>query len=68
MTSSYAPSRKWFAALAGSAGAILTHLAATGLSFGDTEQGMIITAISALVLAYIQRNQQTPGGVPAKTP
>jgi hypothetical protein len=65
-TNSWMPTKKWFAALAGSAATLLAHFAATDFTFGDTEQGMIVTAASALVLAYLRRNDPTPGGVPAE--
>lgn len=66
MTNSWMPTKKWFASLAGAVGAILVHFGATDLTFGDTEEGMIVAAVSALVLAYLRRNDPTPGGVPAK--
>lgn len=61
---SYMPTKKWFAALAGGVGTILTHLAATDFTFGDTEQGMVVSLALALLTAYIKRNDPTPGGVP----
>ena len=63
-TASWVPTRKWFAAAAGSVASLLGHFAATDFTFGDTEQGMVIAAISALALAYLRRNDGTPGGLP----
>jgi hypothetical protein len=65
-TKSWMPTKKWFAALAGSAGALLVHFGATEFTFGDTEEGMIVAALSALALAYLRRNDSTPGGVPVE--
>lgn len=65
-TNSWMPTKKWFAALAGSAATLLAHFAATDFTFGDTEQGMVVAAASALFLAYLRRNDPTPGGVPVE--
>lgn len=62
---SWKPTKKWFGALVGGVGAILVHVAGTEFTFGDTEEGMVLSLVSALVLAYIRRNDPTVGGVPA---
>ncbi len=63
---SWVPTKKVLAALVGSVGSILVHFGATDFTFGETERGMIVAAVSALVLAYFKQNDSTPGGVPTK--
>ena len=64
--SSWKPTRKWWAAFAGSVAAILASLIESG-NFDNTERGMCATALVALVSAYFIENEQTVrrDGVPS---
>lgn len=57
------PTRKWWAAFAGSAAAILGSLIESG-DFDVVERGMIAAALISLAGAYFISNDDTPGGVP----
>jgi len=59
------PTRKWIAALAGSAASVVASWIVTG-AFDDVERGMAATALVSLTAAYFQANQPTPGGVPER--
>jgi hypothetical protein len=63
---SWKPTKKWWLALVGSVSTLAAHFIATDFTFGDTEQGMVVTAIAALAAAYIKRNDatSTADGVP----
>jgi hypothetical protein len=53
------PTKKWWAALVGAA----TPIILSGIESGfdtDTEGAMAVTAASALILAYIKANDETP--------
>lgn len=63
---SYLPTKKWWAALVTGASSIVVHAITTG-AFDDVEEGQLLTLVSALVLAYLKRNDSTAGGVPNST-
>ena len=56
------PTRKWYAALVGGLTPIVLQAIDTGWDKVETAQ--TVTLASALILAYIWRNEPTPGGVP----
>lgn len=62
---SWAPTKKWWAALVGAVTPILLSGIESGFDV-DTEGAMAVTAIAALALAYIKRNDPTVEGVPVK--
>jgi hypothetical protein len=62
---SWKPTKKWWAALVGAATPIILSGIESGFDV-DTEGAMAVTALAALALSYIKRNDQTVSadGVP----
>lgn len=65
-TTSWIPTKKWFASLVGGLASIAAVWIESG-NFDDTEKGMLGTLIVGLVAAYFKSNDPTPthDGVPA---
>jgi len=61
-TTSWKPTRKWFAALLLSSAGIGASVIESG-AFDDAERGMLGALLLGLVSAYFKSNAPTPGGV-----
>lgn len=63
---SWKPTKKWYALVAGGIASILSSWIVTG-AFDDVEQGMAGTLLVAAVSAFFKSNDETPSGdgVPA---
>ena len=62
---SWLPTRKWWAGLVGGVTPIVYSTIDTG-AFDKPEKLATVSAVSALVLAYIWQNDPAPGGVPER--
>jgi len=64
-SSSWKPTKKWYALLAGGLASIAASWIVTG-AFDDVERGMAATLLTGLVTAYFKSNDQTEtkDGVP----
>lgn len=56
------PTKKWLIAAVSGASALVISALESG-EFGNTEEAGLKTLAVALLLAYIKRNDPTPGGV-----
>jgi hypothetical protein len=71
MTNAYVsnwwPTRKWWVATVTAVGGLLATLASTGWDWTNEFTGAVITLATQRLVAYLVRNDETPGGVPAAT-
>lgn len=65
VATSWWPTRKWTAATIVALGGFLTTLATQGWHWTPEFAGAVITVATQRLVAYVVKNDDTPGGVPA---
>ena len=60
------PTRKWWAATIVAFGGFLSTLATQDWHWTPAFAGAVITIVTQRVVAYVVKNDDTPGGVPSK--